>query len=183
MTANFIKNWPRSLIICFAYKCEAYIEETVNSVLNQTYKNYLFLIYENGSTDKTRDILSKYKNNKKIIYQETNYNKIIYPNKHTFKPWEEIVDVFENDYVTTIDSDDYFELDALEIMAKAIIKYNTDVVFTGCNMFKDEDRNNKFIRKPSRERFYNPIMQLSEDWIDVYGPLRPHWGNLYSYKL
>lgn len=178
-----MKKGPRIIIICFAYNCQAYIEQTIASVLNQTYNNYLFLIVENGSNDRTRDILSKYKSNSQIIYQETDYNNHIFPDKHTVKPWGDIVELFDDDYITRIDSDDYFEPDALQIMADAIEEHNADLVFTGCNMFNDGNEKKKAVRKPSKDRYYKNIGDLAEDWIDIYGSIRTSWSNAYKYEI
>lgn len=59
-------------IIIPAYNVEQYIEECVESVLQQDLDNYEIIIVNDGSTDKTNEILEKYKNitNIKIINQE-----------------------------------------------------------------------------------------------------------------
>ena len=49
-----------------------YLSKSINSVLNQTYKNYELIIIDDGSTDNSKQILEKYKNYKniKIIFQK-----------------------------------------------------------------------------------------------------------------
>jgi len=51
---------------------QEYIDKTINSVLNQTYKNYEIIVVNDKSTDKTLEILEKYKNNIIIINNEKN---------------------------------------------------------------------------------------------------------------
>ena len=47
-------------IITPVFNGEKYIETTINSVLNQTYKNIEYIIVDGGSTDKTISIIEKY---------------------------------------------------------------------------------------------------------------------------
>ncbi|HBN2073306.1 TPA: glycosyltransferase, partial [Escherichia coli] len=44
-------------IIIATYNGEKYIREQVESILNQTYKNFHLYIRDDGSTDKTKDII------------------------------------------------------------------------------------------------------------------------------
>jgi glycosyltransferase involved in cell wall biosynthesis len=58
-------------VIIPTYNCGEYIVEAIDSILNQTYKNYEIIVVDDGSTDETKKRLEKY-NNKEItyIYQE-----------------------------------------------------------------------------------------------------------------
>ncbi len=60
-------------IVTPVYNGEEYIEETINSVINQSYKNIEYIIVDGGSTDNTKKIIEKYRNKvNKIIYQKDN---------------------------------------------------------------------------------------------------------------
>lgn len=60
-------------IITPVFNGEKYIEQTINSVLSQTYSNIEYIIVDGGSTDRTIQIIEKYKNSvDKIIYQNDN---------------------------------------------------------------------------------------------------------------
>ena len=48
-------------IITPSYNQGAYIEDTIKSILNQSYKNFEHIVFDGGSTDKTIEILNKYK--------------------------------------------------------------------------------------------------------------------------
>ena len=50
-------------IVMPAYNCERYIEEAINSVLAQTYKNWELLVIDDGSKDATFQILSEFSKN------------------------------------------------------------------------------------------------------------------------
>ena len=58
MVCNF-KNKLVSVIMT-AYNTEQYIDEAIQSILNQSYTNFEFIIIDDGSTDHTLDIIMKY---------------------------------------------------------------------------------------------------------------------------
>ena len=51
---------PLISIITVVYNGEKYLEQTINSVINQTYKNIEYIIIDGGSTDGTLDIIKQY---------------------------------------------------------------------------------------------------------------------------
>ena len=53
-------------IILPNFNSHPYIEQTINSILKQTYKNWKLIIVDDASDQKTLKVLKKYKNNKKI---------------------------------------------------------------------------------------------------------------------
>jgi len=53
-------NEPLISIITAVYNGEKHLEETIQSIVNQTYKNMEYIIIDGGSTDKTLDIIKKY---------------------------------------------------------------------------------------------------------------------------
>lgn len=55
-------NNPHISIITVTYNCAESIEETILSVISQSYKNIEYLIIDGGSTDKTIEIIKKYEN-------------------------------------------------------------------------------------------------------------------------
>jgi glycosyltransferase involved in cell wall biosynthesis len=56
---------PRITVLMPVYNCELYIKETIDSILNQTFSDFEFLIIDDASTDKTIDIIKTY-NDKRI---------------------------------------------------------------------------------------------------------------------
>ena len=59
-------------IIILTYNSEKYIEECLQSVFNQTYKNVEVIIVDNNSQDKTKGILRESKGNLKVIFNNKN---------------------------------------------------------------------------------------------------------------
>ena len=71
------KKEPLVSVICRTYNREEFIEETIVSVLSQTFKDFEFLILDDGSTDNTKNIIDKYTHDPRIkyVYQEKCWQK------------------------------------------------------------------------------------------------------------
>ena len=64
-------------ILLATYNGEQFITEQIESILNQTYKNFRLLISDDCSTDNTRQIISEYvKKDKRIIVYTQKENRI-----------------------------------------------------------------------------------------------------------
>src|SRR4028119_1061372 len=61
---------PRVSVIIPVYNCDRYIQEAIESVLNQTYSDYEIIVVDDGSTDNTRSVLEPYFHRIHYIYQE-----------------------------------------------------------------------------------------------------------------
>ena len=57
-------------VITICYNAEQFIERTLQSVVNQTFQDYEFLIQDGGSSDRTIALVEKYKTDKFSIYRE-----------------------------------------------------------------------------------------------------------------
>ena len=59
---------PLISVVMPTYNCEKYIHEAIDSILNQTYKNFEFIIVDGHSTDGTAKLLEQYaQRDKRII--------------------------------------------------------------------------------------------------------------------
>ena len=91
-----------------AYNSEEYIGEAIESLLGQTFSDFLLVISDNASTDNTEEICRKYQSHDKRIYyyrnqsnigSDLNYNKVLtYANTKYFK-WSSSNDIHHKDYV------------------------------------------------------------------------------------
>lgn len=73
-----ISNTPKISIITVVYNGAKYLEETIQSVINQTYNNMEYMIIDGGSNNRTLNIIKKYK---EILY----HNKKGHPIKSFIK--------------------------------------------------------------------------------------------------
>lgn len=67
---------PTVTCVMPAYNAEKYITEAIESILNQTYKDFEFIIIDDGSSDNTPNIIEKYANtDERIVYLANEENK------------------------------------------------------------------------------------------------------------
>lgn len=110
-------------IIIPCYNASKYLRQCIDSILNQTFKNYEIIFINDKSTDNTLDILQEYKNNSdadiKILENEYNSGPSFTRNKG--------LSVATGNYIAFIDSDDYIEPQYLEVLYQLIKQYNTEI--------------------------------------------------------
>ena len=112
---NFSKNTkPLFSIITVVYNNQKYLEETIQSVLSQSFKNYEYIIIDGGSKDNTLDIIKKYE--QYIDYWISEKDKGIYD------AFNKGMSLCKGDYIGIINSDDVYEKNALEIIYKYLEK-------------------------------------------------------------
>ena len=59
-------------IVMAVYNTEKYLKEAIDSMLNQTYTNFEFIIINDGSTDSSLEIIESYKDNRILLMNQTN---------------------------------------------------------------------------------------------------------------
>lgn len=119
-------------IIVPVYNTEKYIIRCINSVLKQTFRNWELILIDDGSIDssgKICDFFQKKDNRIKVIHKK-NEGVSIARNLG--------ITLSKGNYITFIDSDDWVELDYLELMYKAIKEMNIDVIVSGC-VYEDKN--------------------------------------------
>ena len=96
-------------IIVPVYNVEKFISQTVESVINQTYKNWELLIINDNSGDKSYEIVKRYSEKDdriKVINAEKNIGVVRGRNK--------LIDMAEGQYIAFLDADDYWTENKLE---------------------------------------------------------------------
>lgn len=96
-------------IIVPVYNAERFLEDTINTVLHQTYKNWELILVDDCSTDKSQKIIKKFmKMDDRIKYhlQRKNGGPAIARNKG--------IDIANGRYLCFIDADDLWDVDKLE---------------------------------------------------------------------
>lgn len=112
-------------IIMPAYNCEEYIEESIKSVLNQSYKNIELIIINDGSKDSTEDIINRYTVlDKRLVY-------LYQDNKGPSVARNQGIDRAQGIYLMFIDSDDMVDQEYVEKLVYAIEKEDADIACCG----------------------------------------------------
>jgi len=101
-------NLPKVSIIIPSYNQGNFIERTIESVLNQTYKNIEIIVIDGGSKDNTLEVLSNYSNDIDHLVSEEDNGQGDAINKG--------IDISTGEFITWINSDDILCNDAIEIV-------------------------------------------------------------------
>ena len=107
-------------IIVPIYNASKYLEKCLDSLINQTKKELEFILINDGSTDKSEDIIKKYKD-KRIKYFKTK-------NRGIGKTRNFGIEKSSGKYLMFLDSDDYLETNACEVLYKKAEKENLDLL-------------------------------------------------------
>jgi teichuronic acid biosynthesis glycosyltransferase TuaG len=122
-------------IIIPVYNSEKYIQKTIMSVLNQTYKYWRLIIIDDGSTDNTRQILyklyKKYRNKKKIIILKNDVNKGQALCRNLG------LKLSTSKLVSFLDSDDFWDKNKLKNQIKFMMSNNYDFTYTDYKIIKN----------------------------------------------
>ncbi len=102
---------PLLSIITVTLNSEVYLEETIESVLSQPYKNFEYIIIDGGSTDGTLDIIEKYAD--KLAYW------ISEPDNGMYHAMNKGIAVAKGEIIGIINADDYFYPDAFQKVVDA----------------------------------------------------------------
>lgn len=134
---------PLVSIIMPAYNAEKFIKESIESVINQSYKNWELLIVDDCSKDLTSKIIENFslKDKRIKIFQQEK-------NKGVVKTRNKALKESKGRYVAFLDSDDLWEKKKLEIQIKYMEKNKIYMSYTGYSYISESGKFLKEIKVP-----------------------------------
>lgn len=122
---------PLVSIIVPVYNLEGYVTNCLNSLVNQTYRNLEILCIDDGSTDKSADVIKAFaEKDDRVIY-------LYKENGGVSSARNMGLDMFKGEYVMFVDGDDYLHPQAVELFTECILKTNCDIVCSDMNKTTD----------------------------------------------
>lgn len=155
--------WPKVSVITPSFNQGNYIEETILSILHQEYRNLEYIIVDGLSTDGTREILERYKNQVSEIIIEPDSGQSNAINKGFRRATGELI--------TWLNSDDMLAPGALHMAALTYLKQDCDLV-AGIAITHD-DRKIKMIKKPKGRQHDFTVETLAD--------IGHYWGKGYFF--
>ncbi len=123
-------SYPLVSVIIPVYNVEEYVEECIQSVLNQTYKNIEVILVDDGSTDGSGEIFNTYSDERlTVIHQE---------NEGLAEAWNVGIATANGEYIYFIDSDDYISKTLIENLLVSIVKTGSLIACCDYTRKKDE---------------------------------------------
>jgi glycosyltransferase involved in cell wall biosynthesis len=159
-------------IVIPAYNAENFIAECLNSVFDQTYPNIEIVVVNDGSKDSTNSLLKQYsaKDSRVVIVEQENSGTHI-ARKNGIKN-------STGESILILDSDDYLELNAVELLVKKMQQEEADIVVG--NHFHHEYGRTRLVK--NRLTNGSDKMSLLQDLLS--GELKGYiWGRLFKREL
>lgn len=172
---------PRVTIIVPIYNGEKYIQTLINTIWEQTYKNFEVLFINDGSKDNSAELLIEQLN--KHGYENYIFinNKI---NNGISKSKNEAIQAATGEYIMFLDQDDYLSRNALELLIERVEKNDCDYVVG--NYVREYDY---------KKRIYEKVFEFQPSMEDVDGKTLAEnpkilisihqalWGKIYKKEL
>ncbi len=161
---------PEISIIIPVYNAEKYLDECMEAILNQTYRDYEIICVNDGSQDNSLEVLNKYKEKYPDIFR-------VYSQENQGQAAARNVGVDEavGRYIAFLDADDRIMQDYLEVLHTAAIENDSEMVI--CSYEKFDNSGNIILRRSSKDwevTFDNGLSHVFQ-----YSP----WGKLISREM
>lgn len=169
---NYCTEKPKNIkfsVIIPVYNIEAYLGTCLKSIINQTLTDLEIICINDGSTDKSLDILNFH------AAQDVRIKIINQENKGLGAARNIGVSQAQGEYLIFVDSDDWLRTDALEQLNKQMQENPTDVCFFGYSNFFDEGKYNipiPFLNNLLENKFNNIFDYM---FVNITA-----WGKIYS---
>ena len=150
-------------IIVPVYNSEKFIDDTIKTVKEQTYKNWEMLLINDCSTDNSAKIITKYKNDDKRI-------KLINLEKNSGAAVARNIGIEEANgkYIAFLDADDLWKKEKLEKQIKFMKENNYVFTFTGYEFANEEGiGNGKIVNVPEKINYKQALKNTTISTITV----------------
>lgn len=126
-------------VIIPVYNCEEYLEDCLQSLLSQTLKNIEFIFVNDGSVDKSKEIIQN------SVKKDSRIKLITQKNQGVSVARNIGLNHAKGEYIGFVDGDDFIEHDMYEILINRAHEYNLDIVISN---FITEQDGLKTVAKP-----------------------------------
>lgn len=154
-------------IITVCYNSEKTIERTIKSVLEQSCQDYEYILVDGASTDHTLEIIRRYeplfKGKMKVISE---------PDNGIYDAMNKGIYLAQGELIGLLNSDDYYEHDALEKIRKAYTHYEYSIIYGAVRAVQDGRevmvyiKNHEFIEQ---DMITHPSCFITKKIYDKFG--------------
>ncbi|MBT8922008.1 glycosyltransferase family 2 protein [Lactobacillus delbrueckii subsp. bulgaricus] len=169
---------PLVSIIVPVYKVEKYLNQCVESIINQTYQNLEIILIDDGSPDNCGQLIDGWAKRDERIVALHQKNGGLSAARNTG------LDNCHGEWLAFVDSDDYVAKDYIEKMLKAAMRDHTNLVISHYSEI-DEISGEQIDIKHNPAKVYN----INEFWKQYYSPegnfvpLVVAWNKLYAHEI
>lgn len=166
-------------VIVPVYNVEAYVERSLKSIQNQSYKDLEIIIVDDGSTDRSGEMcdeIAKSDKRMKVIHQK---------NAGTSAARNRALQDATGEYISFVDSDDYIAENYFEVLYENIIKYNAQVSVCSYLYIWEKNRFGLNLKRNNDNKSYCCTGREASEKIVKYSQRRmiTPWGKLFHSSL
>lgn len=162
-------------VIVPIYNTEKYLEECLDSIINQSYKNLEIILVDDGSKDGSSDICDKY------AEKDTRIKVIHKKNEGVAKARNDGISAASGDYLAFVDSDDILNLSMFEKLINNAENNNADISI--CDFSSElSDYNNPSCLSDNIKNM-DSHMALKHLYIDKDFCFSTFWGKLFPKEV
>ena len=136
---NSQNNYPLVSVIVNCHNGETYLKKSINSILNQSYKNFEVIFFDNSSNDESKNIFKSFNDKRlKYFYGKNKINLYKARNKAIYKA--------SGDYITFLDTDDFWSKNFLREHIRIIRQFNSQILYSKYYI-KNESKRTIYLKK------------------------------------
>lgn len=175
--------YGKVIVYTQTYNNEKTIARTIESVLKQTNQNFTYFICNNGSTDRTGEIIRRYaktENAERFVFVECERNDILGVLKIPGNLFQ-FIPQYTDHYYTIVDGDDTIEHDFLEHVLTMIEQQHPDMIVASVNRINAETEEVLNCRKPAQDLVVSG-RKKADDFMIFRPLLLAQWGKVHRWK-
>ncbi len=166
--------FPAVSVIVPVYNTEKYITRCLNSILTQTFTDIEIIVINDGSTDKSADII------KQLADEDSRIKIIEQINQKQGAARNRGLEAARGKFITFVDADDWIDIDYIEKLYNCINKHNTDIAAASVVRIKPSGKFKRYSNY-KEETFYTGFNNLTKT-LKVPSHWQV-WGILYKREI
>ena len=176
--SQIVSGIHKCVIYTSAYNAEKTMRRTIDSILAQTYENWVYYVLDNGSTDSTGSIIQEYAaNDLRIIPLVREQNMVHETGTSCFDVMREHSD---EDFICFIDADDEYMPEFLEKTLAFAFEYGLDTAACGYDEIQAVDGSLNRRLAPKQNIIMDSSAAFDTHFTEYYRCMRTMWGKLYK---
>jgi len=160
-------------IIVPVYNSEKHIQQCIDSIINQTYKNLEIIVVNDGSTDKTLDILKNLNKKDKRVKIYSKQNSGVAETRNLG------LDHATGEIIGFVDSDDTIEVNMYEQLVVCLENYKADIVECGYKRIN----NDSILKFELQNEIITNKNLILENYLKGKNTTNHNWNKIYSSDL
>ena len=161
-------------VITVTYNSAGTVQDTIRSVLDQSYSPCEYIVIDGNSKDETVNIVKSYQS--EFDDKGIKLKIVSEPDNGIYDAMNKGIDIADGDVIGIINSDDWYENDALEVVAKAYEESGFDLFYADLRMVRPDGssfiKHSKYRRYATSRDWNHPTTFITHDIYSKY-----HYNN------